>query len=316
MELFYAHVGSLGAALEQTPEIFESVSMDLPVNVFFGVVNDLVRESLFLESLIGHERVGVDRAACFDVSANVSLQSVFFAIANYSAANFSTTFQNADDGYFVFSASLSNPALALIRMHEAGGTANESLIHFDFAPASAEFQNRAVLHRKTDAMKHEPRGLLSYTESAGNFVGTDSVLAVRDQPHSDQPLTEGQGRILKDGADFDGELALRMFVFTFPHTASRDEANIIPATSGAFDAIGPTPFDHEREAVVRIGEMHDGLLECSWLFHGVPHKTNRSRNALLSQVYYCPYKGSPSSGLSPIWVSFGLIVYHPATPVL
>jgi hypothetical protein len=36
--------------------------------------------------------------------------------------------------------------------------------------------------------------------------------------------------------------------------------------------------------------MYDCLLECLWLVHGVPHKTNRTRNASLSQVYYCRRK--------------------------
>jgi len=75
MELFHAHVGSLESALQETPEVFEAVGMNLPVNVFFRMVNHLVLESLFLESLIGHECIGVDRAACFDVSANVALRS-------------------------------------------------------------------------------------------------------------------------------------------------------------------------------------------------------------------------------------------------
>src|SRR5467141_2833700 len=82
VELFHAHVSSLEAAFEQTPKVFESVGVNLPVNVFFGMVNDLVLESLFPETLIGHERIGIDRASRFDVSANLSLQSVFLPIAN------------------------------------------------------------------------------------------------------------------------------------------------------------------------------------------------------------------------------------------
>jgi hypothetical protein len=37
-----------------------------------------------------------------------------------------------------------------------------------------------------------------------------------------------------------------------------------------------------------VVEVNDGLLESSWLFHGVPHKPNSSRFEPLSQVYYCP----------------------------
>src|SRR5258708_23394251 len=92
VEWFHADIGAFQLALEQTPEVFESVSVNLPINVPFGMVNDLMLESLFLESLIGHERIGVDRAACFHVSANVGLEGVLFTIADHSSPDFSATF--------------------------------------------------------------------------------------------------------------------------------------------------------------------------------------------------------------------------------
>ncbi len=279
VKLFHAYVGSLESALEQAPEVFQSIGVNLPVNVFFGMVNDLVLESLFPESLIGHKRIGVDRAPCFDVSANLSLQGVLFAIAHDRAANFSAAFKNPDDGHFVFCASLSNPALALIGVHEASGPADESFVYFDLAPASAKFQNRAILHRKPDAMKHEPSRLLSDAKSAGYFVGTDSILAVCHHPHCDEPLVERKGGILKDSSYLTGELFPGVFCFALPQAPSRDEMNLFAPTSGALNAVRPAALNHECEAVVGIGKMHDGLLKCFRLFHGVPHKTNRSRNA-------------------------------------
>ena len=317
VELLHAHISSLESALEQTPEVFETVSVDLSVNVFLRMVDNLMLESLFPESLIGHKGIGIDRAACFDMGANLSLQSVFLPIADNRAANFSAAFQNADDGHFVFCSSLSNPALALIGVHEAGGPADESFVHFDLAPAPTEFQNRTVLHGESDALKHEPCGLLSDAKGAAYFVRTDSVLAVGKHPHSDKPFVEGECRILKDGSDFNGELFASVLVLAFPHAASRDKANVFAPASGALDAIGPPPRNHESEAVVGIAEMQDGLLECSWLFHGVPHSQKYARNALLSQVYYCPYEklscksfrirtyknrgvvGAPTTGLAP-----------------
>src|SRR5260370_10423653 len=106
--------------------------MDLPVNVFLRVVNDLVLEALLIESHVGHERIGIDRTASLDVSANVGLQKMFLAIAYDSCANLATTFKNALNGNLVFGASLGNPALALVGMHETGRTADESFVYFDF----------------------------------------------------------------------------------------------------------------------------------------------------------------------------------------
>src|SRR6266566_2944613 len=53
---FDAHVGSLQAALEQTPEILQPVCVDLPINIPFCVVNSLVNEILIVQSLIGQKR--------------------------------------------------------------------------------------------------------------------------------------------------------------------------------------------------------------------------------------------------------------------
>ena|SRR6266850_1628486 len=66
MERFHANVGSFESALEQAPEVFESVGVNLPVNIRLGMVNDLVRES-GLQVLVGHERVGINCTASRDV---------------------------------------------------------------------------------------------------------------------------------------------------------------------------------------------------------------------------------------------------------
>jgi hypothetical protein len=276
MEWLYADIGAFQLALEQTPKVFESVGVNLSVNVSFSVVNNLVLETLLLESLIGHERIGIDRAARFDVSANVGLQSVLFAIPHYGGANLAATFQNAHDGGFVFGASFSNPALVFVGVHESGCTANESFVHFHFTSATAEFHKRASLHRKPDAVKHEPCGLLSDAKSAGHFVGTDSVLTICDHPNCDEPLVEWQSGIFHDGSDFDGELPVVMDVLALPLPLIFKEHGILTATGGANDnTIRPAELNHECEAVVGICEVNDCLLKSFWLgFHGVPHKPN------------------------------------------
>src|SRR5258708_38864167 len=104
---FHANVSSLEAALEKTPEVFETVGVNLPVNVPFRVVNDLVLEPLLLESLIGHESIGVDRASRFDVSADIGLEQVLLAIADNRSANLSAAFQDSHNCNLVLGTSLS-----------------------------------------------------------------------------------------------------------------------------------------------------------------------------------------------------------------
>ena len=42
MERFNAHIGSADAALQQAPEVFQTVGMDLPVDVFNCMVDNLM----------------------------------------------------------------------------------------------------------------------------------------------------------------------------------------------------------------------------------------------------------------------------------
>src|SRR2546425_5787993 len=114
MERLDTDIGAFQLTLEQAPEIFQSVSVNLPINVGLGVIYDLMLESLVPQSLIGHERIGVDRASRLDVSADVGLEQVLLAIADNRGANLAATFEDALNSNLVFGASLGNAALAFI----------------------------------------------------------------------------------------------------------------------------------------------------------------------------------------------------------
>ena len=296
MELFNANVGSFQSTFEKAPEVFEPVSVNATVNVSFGMVNDFVLESLIPQALIGHERIGIDRATRFDVRGDIGLQAMFAPIADNCRANLTATFQHSHDGGFVFGASLSDSALTLIGMHEASSAADESFVYFNFAARTAHFDERAILHCETDSVKHEPCALLSEAKSAANLVRTNTILTIRNHPNSDKPLVEGDCRILKDGSHFDRELFASMLSLALPQTARRDESYVFTAASGAFDAMRPAALNHKLEAVVRIGEMLNSFLQGFGLFHGVSHWSKYGRNALLSQVYYCPYENTGGVG--------------------
>ena len=69
----YRNVRALQSALEKAPKVFESVGVDLSLNIPFRVVNRFVRK-VRIQTLIGHKRIGVDRAFGCDMSANLPLQ--------------------------------------------------------------------------------------------------------------------------------------------------------------------------------------------------------------------------------------------------
>lgn len=300
VELFNANVGALQSALEQAPEVLKAVSVHATVNVAFRVVNDLVLEPLVLEQVVGIQRIGVDGAMGFDVTANLGIQYRLAAIGDDGSANLSAALQHAHDGSLILAASFSNAATALVRVHEASGTTDESLVHFDFLAMAADLRQVLFVHGEANPMQHEPSALLGDAKSAGHFVGANAILAVSHHPDSHKPLVESDGGILKDGSDFHGELPLGVLLLALPDSASRDKANILAPAIGAGDAIGPAALHHEREAVVGVGEVLDGLLKSLGLVHGVPHKQKYAKNDLLSQVYYRPYTRSPrKSFVSP-----------------
>src|SRR5258708_37608849 len=69
MKQFDINVSSLESAFEEAPEVFQSVRVDLPINVALRMVHNRVPVSVVIEPVIRCEVVRVDRAACLDMSA-------------------------------------------------------------------------------------------------------------------------------------------------------------------------------------------------------------------------------------------------------
>ena len=61
-EWFDTHVGSLDSALEQAPEVFKVVSVDVSVHVGDGMVNDLVG-IVASEIVVGRKCIGKEKRA-------------------------------------------------------------------------------------------------------------------------------------------------------------------------------------------------------------------------------------------------------------
>src|SRR5712672_36510 len=73
VERFNRNVRAFQSALEQAPEIFQPVGVNLPVHIALRMVNRLVNE-IPIQSLIRKERIAIDRALGFYVCANLPLQ--------------------------------------------------------------------------------------------------------------------------------------------------------------------------------------------------------------------------------------------------
>src|SRR5579862_4267500 len=128
MERLDRNISALQSALEKRPKVFEAIGVNLPINILLSVVDDLVLVVVPLESLIGHEVVGIDRAACFDMRFNFGVKDLATASWNHIGVNLATALQDTEHRDLVAHSVVHNNAVALVVVHEARSTANESLI--------------------------------------------------------------------------------------------------------------------------------------------------------------------------------------------
>src|SRR5882724_175636 len=270
MERLYRNVRAFQSALQKAPEVFETVGMNLSINVLFGVVNRLVNEVLIVESLIGEKRIRVDRALGFDMSANLRLQVMSAAIWHDRRSNLSAAFQHAHHSQFVFHSTFGDYPLSPSLVHETGRATDESLVHFDFLSLSTYRNGLFGMHGKTDAVHHVPSGLLRDAQSASDYVGANSVLAVRQHPHGNHPLVHAERRILKNSAHLDRELLLAGLAE--PDAPRRDKGMLFAFAAWARNvAIRPAQLDRVVEGLLRVAKEHYRLLQGLGQFERVFH---------------------------------------------
>jgi hypothetical protein len=80
-------------------------------------------------------------------------------------------------------------------------------------------------------------------------------------------LVEANGTVLKYGSYLDAELLLGVFGLALPDAASRNEFNVLAATSWTGDTIGPTLRHKMIQAVVGVVVKDDCGLQGLGLFH-------------------------------------------------
>jgi hypothetical protein len=59
MKWFDADIGSVQAALQKTPEVLQSVRVNLPIHILLGMVDNLMGKVLF-QALIRFQRITVE----------------------------------------------------------------------------------------------------------------------------------------------------------------------------------------------------------------------------------------------------------------
>src|SRR5437667_11353071 len=106
MERLYAHIGSMQAALQEAPEVFHPVSMNVAVHVLNRVIDNSVI-IVRIQSVVGLEFIAVDSCACFHMLTHLLLEFGSTAILYHHGADVSATLHHAHHDGLVFSASAS-----------------------------------------------------------------------------------------------------------------------------------------------------------------------------------------------------------------
>ena len=261
MKRFYRYVGSTDPALEQAPEVFDSVGMHAAFDVSLSVVDHVmhvgvltVRQVLVLDGF-----VGVDGRAVFNLFGDVRHQAIAFGIGNDFGPHFAASaIQDAHDHGFAKSSAAFVVDDFLVLVHVPQFSADESFVYFDFVLRSApEFVKAANLQGETNAVHHEPSGLLSDADGAVNFVAAHAVFAIGNHPHGYEPFVQRDRRIFEDGIDLDGELPFGVLRFALPDSASGKKANFLGAATRTEHAVTEATSYEEIQAVVGIGEVDD-----------------------------------------------------------
>ncbi len=285
MTRFNSNVGSLKSPLQQAPEVFNPIGVNLTVNVSLHVIHNVMDE-VVANLVISDCLIGIDLGAVLYLFQQGSLQSLALDVWNYLCADLTeiTVKHSHDDSFSSASASpsafLCDVALAAILVHIPKASADIGLIGFDRTRTSADLALGSKLlsverQAKANAMQHKPCRLLGNADSLGDLVRRDTILAVGQHPNGSEPLIGRDGRILHDGANLCRELPLWMYALALPLALILQEYNVSPTAPGAVhDAIREAKALHVLHCIVGIREKQNRILQGLWFLCFAVHVRN------------------------------------------
>ena len=93
-----------------------------------------------------------------------------------------------------------------------------------------------------------------------NLPRANTVLAVDRHPHRSQPFVETDWRVLEDRSSLQRELRSGVLLAAVPAIVLLQEQHVLATAARADNAIRPATGHKIFAAVLRIGEVEDGLL--------------------------------------------------------
>jgi len=263
MERLNTYVGSFQSALQQRPEILNSVRVDIAVYVAFGVI-DYLMNVIGIQPVVRTPRIAENVRAAFNEFAHDALKRRAARIGDVAQADLlGLAIQQAHDhGLAATSSASASDLFLFVLVHESSSAADKRLVNLKI---SSGFYKCAVLHCLADAMEHEPRGFLSDAQIAGDLARANAVLAICDQPNRREPFIQPDRRVLEDRSDFGAELLLRMLGLALPNLTRRQQGNFRAPASRARDwTVRPAHRNRRAHAVIGIREVGDRFMKRVW----------------------------------------------------
>src|SRR5579871_395312 len=294
MEGFDGDISAFEAPLQEAPEVLQPVGVNLPVNVGFGVIDDLVREVL-TQTPVGKQFIGVDVRSLADVLLNDGLKSLFLPVVNHGRSDLAAALEHAyHDGL------LKRIVLALRGVHVSRLAADEGFIYFDMTGQLAALFSLVCL---PNPVKHEPRGFLADSKSAVKLPGGDTVLGIGEEPHRRKPFIQSERGVFKDSANLNGELPLRVVTRALPAELILQETDTLATAGRASDLTVRPPLRRQIvQAVLWVSKVQDRILKSDqrFRFHGLIVPQNRG---LVKFIIALPNGRAASSGSASAFLS-------------
>src|SRR5439155_1307617 len=97
MKRFYADICAADGSLQARPKVFESVSVDIALNVLFRMIDD-VMDVLLTKVAVRAKRIAIDGRSCFDVLYNFTVKMPPLRALNNHRADFPVTLKQTHHG--------------------------------------------------------------------------------------------------------------------------------------------------------------------------------------------------------------------------
>ncbi len=201
VQVLPAHLveGSDNGTLEQAPHAFDAVGVDLSDNPLLGgMAHSLVYGVVIFNPHVRLQLIGVNRLSLIlNCSMDEIMESVTLDIGDALDSDLSAVpLDGTGHPYLAFLATRSDVAFL---------STDQGFVHFH-DPEQGRSLKGIIAHGLTDAVGQVPSRPVCGSDGALELVGRDAFLGLAHQPDRQEPLTEGQVRVVHDGPGGHGEL--------------------------------------------------------------------------------------------------------------